>query len=168
MKTLKLLFGMAIATTLLFTACDKTDDAQCTTEQYKKDIVGEWVAVNPDAIGNPEASYIVGAFSTFCSYVSIKENGYWTCAMGTGRSNGYDDIHDTLSISTSTDWENYDSLSIDDKEIAIEIGNHIYTYSINYINEDEMSLTTNTEGVGVWTEYYRKITEDDMVYVWIE
>ena len=88
--------------------------------------------------------------------------------MGTGRSNGYDDIHDTLSISTSTDWENYDSLSIDDKEIAIEIGNHIYTYSINYINEDEMSLTTNTEGVGVWTEYYRKVTEDDMVYVWIE
>jgi hypothetical protein len=130
MKRLKLLLGLAIATTLLFTACDKD-------KMYEKKIVGEWVPVNPNSVGNPEASYIANAFNTFCSYVSIKENGYWSCAMGIGYNT--DDIHDTLSISTSTDWENHSSWIINDEKLSIDLvdnGTFVYNFNIEYITEE--------------------------------
>ncbi len=155
---------MAIATTLLFTACDKTEDAQCATEQYKKDIVGEWVAVNPESIGNPEASYIANAFNTFGSYPIFRSDNYYTVSLGTGRSNGYDDVHDTL----------YMPATIDNWTWAIENNTLSLTYSANYpalelkivsINETEMVLKSTENGAET---YYRKITEEDMVYLWSE
>jgi hypothetical protein len=167
MKTLKLLFGIMIASVLLFTACDKTENAQCITEQYKKDIVGEWAAINPNGLNNPEIDYLSLAFNTFGNYAIIQSDNKFATTVGRGRSNGYDDIHDTLYVPTNSGSYTWD---IDDKELTIEIAiiNQIYTYKIEYINEDEMALTTNTEGAGVWTEYYRRVTEEDMVYVWSE
>jgi hypothetical protein len=168
MKTLKLLFGMAIATTLLFTACDKTDDAQCATEQYKKDIAGEWACYNPDYVVGEGTSYLHSAFLIYMPpYVTFKENGYYGLMSGSGWAD-HGDIHDTLIMISSTDWENYYSWSIKDDEITIEFSYTINTYKINFKTEDELELTWTEDGVDAGTQNFRRITEEDMVYVWTE
>jgi hypothetical protein len=170
MKTLKLLFGMAIATTLLFTACDKTDDAQCATEQYKKDIAGEWVCYYPDYVEGGGINFHQNALMSYGSYITIKENGYFTWCQPVG-FNSLGNIYDTLNISASTEWENYNSWSITDNKFTIDyqnIGVFVYTYKIEYINEDEMALTLIYDGNEAGTQNFRRITEEDMVYVWTE
>lgn len=157
MKRLNFFLGMAIATTLLFTSCDKD-------KMYEKKIVGEWAAINPDGIGNPAVDYLTGAFETFGSYPIFRSDNYYTVTLGTGWSNCCDDVQDTLYIPTTIDYWTW---TINNNTLSLNhsANNPALELKIVSINETEMILKSTENGAET---YYRKITEEDMVYIWLE
>ena len=157
MKRLNFFLGMAIATTLLFTSCDKD-------KMYEKKIVGEQAAINPDGIGNPAVDYLTGAFNTYGDYPIFRADNYYAVSLKTGRSNGYDDVQDTLYIPTTIDYWTW---TINNNTLSLNhsANNPTLDLKIVSINETEMILKSTENGAET---YYRKITEEDMVYIWLE